>query len=128
MNDAFLLILIKSLWQKNNIKRRKERLYLKEDRKVECMWQSNFNYLITNSSRDAGERGRRICRAGELCLDVVGLYVVLAAAEVCAGGRDPHLDAAGQVVPAVRHALRDHREVRLAVRRTHSCHTGGILN
>ncbi len=90
-----------------------------------CMWQINFNYLITNSSWDAGERRRRVGRAGELCLDVVGLYVVLAAAEVGAGGRHPHLDAAGQVVPSVRHALRNHREVRLAVRRTHSCHTRG---
>jgi hypothetical protein len=89
-----------------------------------CMWQINFNYLITNSCRDAGERGRRVCSAGELGLDVVGLDVVLAAAEVCAGGRDPHLHAAGQVVPTVRHALRDHGEVRLAVRRTHSCHRG----
>ncbi len=89
------------------------------------MWQINFNYFITNARGDAGERGRRVCRAGELGLDVVGLYVVLAAAEVCAGGRDPHLDTAGQVVPAVRHALRNHREVRLAVRRTHSCHTRG---
>jgi hypothetical protein len=90
-----------------------------------CMWQINFNYFITNSCRDAGECGRRVCRAGELGLDVVCLDVVLAAAEVGAGGRDPHLDAAGQVVPAVRHALRDHWEVRLAVRGTHSCHTRG---
>jgi hypothetical protein len=89
------------------------------------MWQIN---LITNSCRDAGERGRRVGRAGELGLDVVGLYVVLAAAEVGAGGRDPHLHAAGQVVPPVRHALRDHWEVRLAVRRTHACHTWGIQN
>jgi hypothetical protein len=57
MNDAFALILMKSLWAEYYIKKRKERPFLKEDRKgftgsegqkplfMMCMWQINFNYL-----------------------------------------------------------------------------------
>ena len=83
--------------------------------------QNEFvSFLLTNARRDAGQGGGGVGRAGELGLDAVRLHGVLAAAEVGARGRHAHLHAARHVVPPVRHALGNHREIRLTFRGVHS--------
>ena len=92
-------------------------------------------YWLTDSEGDAGEGGGGVDGAAEQGLDVVSLGGVLAPAEVGAGLQSvisepdishlppvSHLryslvQAAGQVVPAPRHAAHNVREVRLALSR-----------
>ena len=70
---------------------------------------------LTYTHSNAGESGGGVGGAAEERLDVVSLDVVLAPAEVRAGGGDALVQAAGQVVSPVCHAAHNTREVILAL-------------